>query len=246
MRQRRAAWAGIAIAAVSALSAVVGFWLAWGPGHRSLAGLVHDNTLNNAANGVWISALAIVLLRLRPGNRIGWLVLALGLANSVTMLGSGWALASYHVDLTGRAFAAWWASWAWAPAFLLGSSLLLLIYPSGRTTSRLGRRLAVASLVSGAGLAVGMGLLDAPYDSVVVGHRLGPNPISHGHLRAPLVGLTVAAALLGVIVALVRLTAVANVETGIGLWSFAALMLVIAAIEANFDPRELWARASAA
>jgi paraquat-inducible protein A len=50
---------------------------------------------------------------------------------------------------------------------------------------------------------------------------------------------------LGVIVALVRLTAVANVETGIGLWSFAALMLVIAAIEANFDPRELWARASA-
>ena len=49
---------------------------------------------------------------------------------------------------------------------------------------------------------------------------------------------------LGIIVALVRLDAVANVETGIGAWAFAALMLLMAAIEANFDPRELWARAT--
>ena len=49
---------------------------------------------------------------------------------------------------------------------------------------------------------------------------------------------------LGVLVALVRLDAVANVATGIGLWSFAALMLVMAAIEANFAPRDLWAAAS--
>lgn len=50
---------------------------------------------------------------------------------------------------------------------------------------------------------------------------------------------------LGVIVALVRLTAFANVETGIALWSFVALMLVMAAIEANFDPRDLWEQARA-
>src|SRR6185312_15318286 len=54
MQQRRATRAGIAVSVVSALLAVAGFWLAWGPGQRSLAGLVHDNTLNNAGNGVWI------------------------------------------------------------------------------------------------------------------------------------------------------------------------------------------------
>jgi signal transduction histidine kinase len=202
MQQRQAARAGIALAVVSAVLAVGGFWLAWGPGQRSLPGLVHDNTLNNAGNGVWISVLAVVLLRLRPGNRICWLVLGLALANSVTMFGSGWALASYHVDLPARAFFAWWAAWAWAPAFLLGSSLMLLIYPTGRTTSRFAHRLAVVSLVSSAGLVVGMSLLDAPYDSVVVGHDLGANPISRGHLQAPLLALTVAASLLGAVVGL--------------------------------------------
>jgi len=46
---------------------------------------------------------------------------------------------------------------------------------------------------------------------------------------------------LGALVSYVKLGHLANVETGIALWSFAALMLVMAAIEANFDPRDLWA-----
>ena len=47
---------------------------------------------------------------------------------------------------------------------------------------------------------------------------------------------------LGALVSLVKLGHLANVEPGIALWSFAALMLVMAAIEANFDPRDLWQR----
>ena len=49
---------------------------------------------------------------------------------------------------------------------------------------------------------------------------------------------------LGVLVSYVKLAHLASVEPGIALWSFAALMLAMAAIEANFDPRELWARAA--
>ena len=49
---------------------------------------------------------------------------------------------------------------------------------------------------------------------------------------------------LAALVAGVRLDSVATVEAGQGLWCFAALMLLMAAIGANFDPRELWARAS--
>jgi paraquat-inducible protein A len=47
---------------------------------------------------------------------------------------------------------------------------------------------------------------------------------------------------LGSLVSFVKLRHLANVEAGIALWSFAGLMLVMAAIEANFDPRDLWSR----
>jgi paraquat-inducible protein A len=51
---------------------------------------------------------------------------------------------------------------------------------------------------------------------------------------------------LGSIVSFVKLGHLANVEAGIALWSFAALMLVMASIEANFDPRDLWTQAQRA
>jgi paraquat-inducible protein A len=52
--------------------------------------------------------------------------------------------------------------------------------------------------------------------------------------------------MLGVLVSLVKLANLAGVVPGIALWSFAALMFVMAAVTAVFDPRDLWARVSAA
>jgi paraquat-inducible protein A len=52
--------------------------------------------------------------------------------------------------------------------------------------------------------------------------------------------------MLGVLVSLVKLANLAGVVPGIALWSFAALMFVMAAVAAVFDPRDLWARVSAA
>lgn len=49
--------------------------------------------------------------------------------------------------------------------------------------------------------------------------------------------------MLGVLVSLVKLAHLAGVVPGVALWSFAALMLVMAAISAVFDPRALWERA---
>lgn len=51
--------------------------------------------------------------------------------------------------------------------------------------------------------------------------------------------------MLGVLVSLVKLAHLAGVIAGVALWSFAALMLVMAGITAVFDIRDLWARASA-
>ena len=47
---------------------------------------------------------------------------------------------------------------------------------------------------------------------------------------------------LGVLVSLVRLTHVAEVTPGVALWSFGALMLVLAAGAASFEPRDVWLR----
>jgi len=49
--------------------------------------------------------------------------------------------------------------------------------------------------------------------------------------------------MLGVLVSLVKLAHLAGIVPGIALWSFAALMLVMAAIASVFDARDLWARA---
>lgn len=50
--------------------------------------------------------------------------------------------------------------------------------------------------------------------------------------------------MLGVLVSLVKLAHLAGIVPGVALWSFAALMLVMAGIGAVFDARGLWARAS--
>ena len=52
--------------------------------------------------------------------------------------------------------------------------------------------------------------------------------------------------MLGVLVSLVKLAKLAGVVPGIALWSFAALMFVMAAVAAVFDPRDLWRRVDAA
>jgi paraquat-inducible protein A len=52
--------------------------------------------------------------------------------------------------------------------------------------------------------------------------------------------------MLGVLVSLVKLAHLAAVETGIALWSFAALMALMAAGAATFDPRDVWKRVEVA
>ncbi|PCE32222.1 paraquat-inducible protein A [Burkholderia ubonensis] len=64
------------------------------------------------------------------------------------------------------------------------------------------------------------------------------------HLAAPW-GMT-EVLILGLLVALVKLAHIASVVTGVALYSFGALMLVLAAAGAAFDAHELWSRIDAA
>jgi paraquat-inducible protein A len=51
--------------------------------------------------------------------------------------------------------------------------------------------------------------------------------------------------MLGVLVALVKLAHLAEIVLGAALWSLAALVVLLAAAAATFEPRELWAHRQA-
>ncbi len=181
----------------------LGMLLALGPGARTLGALLHDNVLNNVVNGVALGLLAGVLTRLRRGNRVGWLILAIAWCNGLAVFGEGWALASYHLSLPGRSLAAWLGSWPWALGLVLGPTLLPLLYPTGRSASRFGHRLAVVLLGAALVLTACLALLDDTYDGTAPGHRLGVNPVSRGYLQVPLGDLAVTAAAVTLLLGLV-------------------------------------------
>lgn len=52
--------------------------------------------------------------------------------------------------------------------------------------------------------------------------------------------------MLGILVALVKLSHVASVLPGVGMWAFAALMITFAAMSASYDSAQIWAKAEAA
>ncbi|MFM0666799.1 paraquat-inducible protein A [Paraburkholderia sediminicola] len=87
-------------------------------------------------------------------------------------------------------------------------------------------------MTSMAYLLVPMWLKRAPYHADLVFRLM--------HLAQPW-GMT-EVLILGMLVALVKLAHIASVVPGVALWSFGALMLLLAAAASAFDPRALWQR----
>lgn len=194
-----------ALAVLGVLSVVVsaaGVALAAGPGGRSWSGLMHDNVLNNAANGLYLGLLGGLLVWLRPRNAVSWLILTLACANAVTVFGEGWGLASYVWHLPLRVPLVWLGSWVWAAAFAGLAAILPLIYPNGRPTDRLGRRLLAAALAAIAFASIGFATSDTLYRQSVPGHDLGHNPLSGGHLQPLAEGIALVGSLATFVLAL--------------------------------------------
>lgn len=104
---------------------------------------------------------------------------------------------------------------------------------------------AVAALVFGTAiLAPGVGILGTLY--LLAPLRLGrivPGfaPLLRAVDHASPWGM-IEVFMLGIIVSLVKLAHLASVIPGIGLWGFAALMLVSIAAAASYEPHDLWSR----
>jgi signal transduction histidine kinase len=98
------------------------------PGDWFITVVVATFTLSGAA-----------LIRLRPRNIIGWLLLACGVLQSVQRSCEAYgarALTDTDGSLPLGLFAMWVASWTWLPALLLPVLVLPPLYPTGKPASR--------------------------------------------------------------------------------------------------------------
>ncbi len=133
------------------------------------------------------AAVGALLVIRRPYNAIGWIMASIGLM--VPLFNSGTAYALYVMVHRGRpdalaVFGAWAGNWYWFVMLSLALIYLPMLFPDGRLLSR--RWLPVAVL-GGSG-ALGVAILGALTDTLVVGN--GPrfeidNPIGVEGLAAP-------------------------------------------------------------
>jgi hypothetical protein len=96
---------------------------------------------SNGAAGLAISCtypvVGWLIASRRPGNRIGWIFLVVGLSQSLEALSTQYAMYGLVTDpgsLPFADFASWIQVWAWVPGFLM-LGILVLLFPDGELPS---------------------------------------------------------------------------------------------------------------
>jgi signal transduction histidine kinase len=150
--------AGLSLAAGAAALSVAGVVIAAAlPGY--FATFVAGHLLINASIGVAYATLGSVIVWARPRNPIGWLLIAAAwLGGGLAAFGEPYGvLAVRGHSAPAAAWMGWLGGWSWSVAFLLGPTVILSLWPSGRATGRL-RWLVIASAVAIGVVAVGYAL----------------------------------------------------------------------------------------
>jgi len=112
----------------------------------------------------------------RPGNRVGAILLAIGINSGVLQLLFEYGnvgLVAKPGTLPGAIWAAWLASWIYVPVVILAGPLLLSVYPDGRFVSRRWRAVALIGVSFGLLLALVMALAIGPLGNF----RFADNPV---------------------------------------------------------------------
>jgi hypothetical protein len=86
-----------------------------------------------------------LIVMMRPDNRVGWTMVAIGTGAGLTLLVNAYARWGYVLepDAPFKDFAGWVSAWIPVPSFGL-IAVLILIFPTGRTATRFTRRVARA------------------------------------------------------------------------------------------------------
>jgi hypothetical protein len=122
------------------------------------------------------ATIGLVLSLRRPGNPIGWLYAAAGLAWSLSSPGDAWLgqLISEHRPLPLAAqVAAVYGEFNWAPATVLGVTLPVLLVPDGRLRSRRWRLVAASGVAAAVLVVMGAGLTPARLEDHPIANPFG-------------------------------------------------------------------------
>ena len=146
------------------------------------AGLVDDNTVENALLLVGFSAFAVVgaiLVAKRPTNAIGWIMAAVALMLSTFLAGDSYT--AYVMVTRGHPDAlavvgAWTGSWYWYALLALVLVFLPLLFPDGRLPSRRWLPVAVLAAIGTVGVVVLAALADTLPVNEASGYEID-NPI---------------------------------------------------------------------
>ncbi len=140
---------------------------------------VHDLLAENRANQ-WLGGLAFglvgaLVLRSRPGNRLGLVLAVSGLGSSLGSTATEYAALGSDRGLPGWEIAAWVSSTLWFPSFLLLLGALPLLFPDGALPSARWRLPAWIAFVAGLFATIGFWTSQVPLEDT--GYAEVANPL---------------------------------------------------------------------
>ncbi len=230
MSPRAAGWLAWSLVAVFVVLHVACFWLVW----RADA---EGDELFSVVTVGYLAVGALIAIR-RPGNAVGWLLMAIAVAFAVETFGYVYAsvpTAPGHVPV------AWVSAWAWQVWVTLTVTALPLLFPDGRLLSRRWRPVAWS-----AGLALALGIVGVAFKpgdldlSVPLDNPLGASGRAADVVALAEVlgtGLTVVCAALAAVSLVLRFRRATGVERQqlkwfalAGLLALAGLMVALVAV----------------
>ena len=117
----------------------------------------------------------------RPENPIGWIFCAVGFILAFQAFAEAYTDYTLYVrpdSLPGVEFMAWISQWIAFPAFLLGTVLLFLLFPTGRLSSRRWRFVAWVAVIGSVLVSLGIALVPGK----LAGNPTVVNPFGIGGL----------------------------------------------------------------
>ena len=167
---RRLAWglAGLSFALVALWLAMVVAY------HREVGSADTVFDASSALVAVAYPAVGVLIAVRGSGNRVGWLMIAIGLSFALSCVARAYTergpLTGPHAPLAGQ-WADWLGTWVWVPGWLFLVTLLLLLFPDGHPPSPRWRP-AIAATFASAGM-------------MIVGFWLDPDPGSRPTYHNP-------------------------------------------------------------
>jgi len=148
-----------------------------------------------------------VIVWKRPGNRVGWLFLVVGLGMALAVFSSEYAnrAATTGWDLPAATLFAWLGGWAWVVGGAIALPVAITLFPDGRPPGRSWTRVLVASVTATAVVIGAQALVpgtlpghDGAYDNPFAAPgelgRLAAYVVEVGFVLIPLPGLLAVAA----------------------------------------------------